>query len=69
MKFPVAQWLKDLALPQLGADHTRGTSSIPGPGISTCLKYGQEKKKKGSFFFKFILMATPAAYGSSPARN
>ena len=43
---PVAQQVKDLVLSLQQPGCCRGSGSIPGPGTSTCLVYGQKKKKE-----------------------
>ena len=41
-----AQWVKDLALLQLGGGRSFCSDSFPGLGISICLEFGHKMKKR-----------------------
>ena len=60
----VAQWVKDPVLLLLWLWLQLGLHSIPGPGISTCSRYSQKKKK--SFFLNVIFVK--GGWGGVPCR-
>ena len=42
----VVQWVEDLVLSLQRTGHCCGTGSIPGPGTSAGLRYGQKQQQK-----------------------